>query len=112
MNDLDLSHIENSVVEDGALILKELLIEPKRLSYRMTPAQVHELEAYVGRRLTRLILRRAGFRPGPEEGWQSEGHSSRKAEVVKLDFPQDLRICLDDLDNRGRLKAALGLVDR
>ncbi|SEM91635.1 hypothetical protein SAMN04488103_102435 [Gemmobacter aquatilis] len=111
MTELDISHIENTVVADCAHLLNDLTHDRHRITWRISGADVAAIEAEIGVRLTRLVLRHDNFRPAHDESddWESRCKYRTTVQNVCLRHPEDFRIALAELDVRGRLATALGL---
>jgi hypothetical protein len=107
--DLDLAHVENTVVAECARLINDTTYSRPRLRWRLSGEQVAAIEAQIGPRLTRLALAKAEFRPAQGGTWESVSPWRCGVNHVTELHPEDLGIALEVLDVRGRLAAVLGL---
>lgn len=112
MNDeLPLDHIEITVALEMRQLLLAGTFQRDTTKFRVSAEQIAEIRSYVGPRLTRLALSRAGFVPaedGTEDYWTHRGSVHHLTDLNELN-PSDFGDALAELDVKGRLAAALGL---
>lgn len=109
--DLDLAHVEQTVVAECARLINDATYSRPRLRWRLSGEQVAAIEDQIGPRLTRLALAKADFRPahGDTDDWDSVSPWRGGFHPVTELHAEDFGIALEVLDVRGRLAAALGL---
>jgi len=109
--DLDLAHVEQTVVAECARLINDATYSRPRLRWRLSGEQVAAIEDQIGPRLTRLALAKADFRPahGDTDDWDSFSPWRGGFHPVTELHAEDFGIALEVLDVRGRLAAALGL---
>lgn len=112
--EIDLAHVENTVVAECARLLNDGTHSRPRLRWRIFGEQVSDIEAHIGPRLTRLSLAKADFRPAPDDtdDWESFSPWRFKINPITELHGADFGVALETLDVGGRLAAALGLTRR
>ncbi|EKE17590.1 MAG: hypothetical protein ACD_10C00377G0001 [uncultured bacterium] len=108
---LPLDHIEITVSLEMRNLFVAGMFSRETTKFRVSAEQLGEIRSYIGPRLTRLALSRAGFVPaedGTEDYWTTRGSIHHLTDLNELN-PSDFGDALAELDVNGRLAAALGL---
>ncbi|RGP36929.1 hypothetical protein [Pseudotabrizicola alkalilacus] len=111
MNELDLTYIEQTVVAECARLINDQTGARPRVRWKLSGAQIDEIEAQIGPRLTRLALSGADFRPAHDDSddWLSVSPYNGAGKPIEGLHAEDFWIALRVLDVDGRLSRALGL---
>jgi len=107
----DWIHIESGVVEECAALILDRTKKRGNTQWLIPERLVNETEEFIGTRLTRLAMLRAGFRIADDDtlDWWSIAHDDKPLREIVGFYPVDLYTALKDLDVNGILARKLGL---
>jgi hypothetical protein len=106
--EISLDRLESTVVDECSKIIESATWERDKNMFRVPAATFFAIADYIGVRLTRLAVSKAGFSPVRDDSddWTTKFRANRL--VVEV-HPADFGLALDQLDIDGRLAKALGL---
>lgn len=105
---ITLDRLESTVVDECAKIFEAAMYDRDKVLFRVPAATFFKIAEYIGVRLTRLAVSRAGLVPVQDDS--DDFVTNRRGPKITIEVhPADFGHALDQLDIDGRLAKALGL---